>query len=45
MLYLKKTPGDIIILHLCTKNLNDMIYSSWDIECERLKLVFMGHYL
>ena len=41
----KKTPGDIIILQLCTKNLNDMIYSSWDIECERLKLVFMGHYL
>ena len=24
-----KTPGDIIILHLCTKNLDDMIYSSW----------------
>ena len=24
----KKTPGDIIILHLCTKNL-DMIYGSW----------------
>ena len=24
----RKTPGDIIILHLCTKNLNDMIYSS-----------------
>ena len=35
MLYLKKkieTPGDIIISHLCTKNLDDMIYSSWDIE-------------
>ena len=23
-----KTRGDIIILHLCTKNLDDMIYSS-----------------
>ena len=33
MLHLKKTkqrktPEDIIILHLHTKNLNDMIYSS-----------------
>ena len=27
----RKTPGDIIILHLCTKNLDDMIYSSWHI--------------
>ena len=24
----KTTPGDIIILHLCTKNLDYMIYSS-----------------
>ena len=23
----RKTPGDINILHLCTKNLDDMIYS------------------
>ena len=45
MLYLKKkTTGDII-LHLCTKNLDDMIYSSRDIECDRLKLVIMGHFL
>ena len=47
MLYKKekerKTPGGVIILQLCTKNLN-MIYSSWDIECDRLKLVIMGHY-
>ena len=35
----RKTPVDIIILHLCTKSLNDKIYSSWDIECDRLKLV------
>ena len=40
----RKTPGDIIILHLCTKHLDDMIYSSWDIECDRLKLVIMGHF-
>ena len=38
-------PGDIIILHLCSKSLNDMIYSSWDIECERLILVIIGHLL
>ena len=24
----RKPPGDIIILHLCTKNLDDMIYCS-----------------
>ena len=27
----RKTPGDIIILHLCTKHLHDMIYSFWDV--------------
>ena len=32
-----KTPGD--------KNLDDMIYHSWDIECDRLKLVITGHFL
>ena len=42
---IKKTPGDIIILYLCTNNLHDMIYSSWDTECERLKLAIMGHFL
>ena len=40
----KKTPTDII-LYLCTKNHDDMIYSSWDIECDRLKLVIMDHFL
>ena len=46
MLHLKKikTPTAIIILHLCTKNLNDMIYSYWD-EHDRLKLVILGHFL
>ena len=38
----RKTPSDIIILHLCTKNLDDMIYSFWDIEYDRMKLVIMG---
>ena len=40
----RKTPGDIIILHLCTKDLDDIIYSSWDIERDRLKLVILGHF-
>ena len=39
MLYLKKnkerkTLGHIIILHQWTKNVDDMIYSSWNIECD-----------
>ena len=29
-----KTPEDIIILHLFTKNLDNIIYSSWNIECD-----------
>ena len=41
----RKITGSIIVLHLPTKNLDDMIYSSWDIECDRLKLVIMGHFL
>ena len=41
----KKKPPEYIILHLCTKNLNDMIYNSWDIEHDRLKLVILGHFL
>ena len=27
---LKKRPGDIIILHMCTINDNDTMYGSWD---------------
>ena len=38
----RKTPGGIIILRLCTKSLDDMIYSSWYIECESLKLIIVG---
>ena len=29
---MKKTPGDIIILHMCTINDNHMMYGSWDID-------------
>ena len=30
---------------MCTNILHDMIYSSWHIECDRLKFVIMGHFL
>ena len=30
---MKKTSGDIIILHKCTINDNHMIYGSWDMKC------------
>ena len=32
ILKLKKTPGDIIILHICTINDNHVMYGSWDME-------------
>ena len=32
---LKKTPRDIIILHMCTIHDNHMMYGSWDMECDR----------
>ena len=32
---MKKTPGDIIILHTCTKNYDQMMYGSWDMVHDR----------
>ena len=32
---MKKTSEDIIILHLCTKNRNHMMFSSWDMMWDR----------
>ena len=32
----KKIAGDIIILHMCTKNHNHMRYSSWDTKWDRI---------
>ena len=32
---MKKTPGDIIIWHMCTKNYDQMMYGSWDMVCDR----------
>ena len=32
---MKKLPGDIVILHMCTINDNNMMYVSWNMECDR----------
>ena len=32
---MKKTPGDIIILHNYTKNHDQMLHSSWDMVNDR----------
>ena len=43
---MKKCNRDIIILHMCTKNHNYMIYGSWDTEWDRQKcFVILGHFL
>ena len=36
----KKAPGDIIILHICTKNYDQMMYGSWDMMCDRCNCYF-----
>ena len=35
----KKIASDIIILHMCTKNHNHMMYASWKMECNRHKFL------
>ena len=43
---MKKFAGDIIILHMCTKNHNYMMYGSWDMECDRQNFfVIMDRFL
>ena len=37
---LKKTPGDIIILHKYTKNHDHMLYCSWDLLSDRCNYYF-----
>ena len=32
---INKTPGDILILHICAKNYDQMIYISWDMVRDR----------
>ena len=36
----KKTSGDIIILHMCTKNHDHMLFCSWDMACDRCNCYF-----
>ena len=36
---MKKTPRYIIILQMCTINVNHMKYGSWDMECDRLNFL------
>ena len=37
---MKKRPGDIIILHKCTKNHDHMLYCSWNMVCDRCNCHF-----
>ena len=41
---IKKASGDVIILHICTKNHYHMMYASWDMECERQFFVTLCHF-
>ena len=36
---MKKASGDVIILHLCPKDHDLMMYASWDMECNRYTFV------
>ena len=44
-LKMKKIAGDIIILHICTKNNNHMRHGSWNTEWDRQIVVILGHFL
>ena len=37
---MKKSPGDIISLHKCTKNYDQMMHSSWDMVHDRCNCYF-----
>ena len=39
---MKKTPGDIIILHKCTTNENHMRYGTWDMKHDRHNFLSFG---
>ena len=41
----KTIAGDIIILHMCTKNHNHMRYGSWDTEWNRGLFVILDNFL
>ena len=42
---LKRAPGDIIILYICTINDNHMMCGSWDMECIRQFFVILDRFL
>ena len=43
---MEKWPGDITILHKCTKNYDHTVYCSWDMACEMYWLFFtLGYFL
>ena len=42
---MKNAAGDIIILHMCTKKPNHMIYHLCDMEWDRQKIVIMDRFL
>ena len=42
---LKKPLGDIIVLHMCTINDNQIMYGSWNIECNRQIFVILDHFM
>ena len=36
---MKKTPGEVIVLHTCKKNYDKMMYGSWDMVCNRCNCI------
>ena len=42
---MKKTSGDVIVLHMCTKNPDHMMYGFSDMKRNRQFLVILGHFL
>ena len=41
---IKQACKNVIILLMCTKNHNHMMYASWDMECDRQNFVTLGHF-
>ena len=42
---IKTASGYVIRLNMCTKNNNHMMYTSWDMECNKKFFVILGHFL
>ena len=42
---MKEASGDVIILNLCNKKYNQMMYAYSDMECDRHIFVILGHFL